>query len=227
MKRKKQVKTVALIVAGGQGKRMGGPKQFLLIAGRPMLRWTVEAFSRSPLIDGIIIVVDEKQLKRPGRWAGKKLIQVVPGGRERQDSVRNGLAALPQGAEIVVIHDGARPAITPALIAATVQAAKNTGAAIAAIPVKDTIKKVVNGKRIALTLDRSGLWQAQTPQAFRREVIEKAYAKLKSPVTDDAAAVEKLGLPVEIVVGLSDNIKVTTPDDLNLMALILKRRLKR
>ena len=219
------MKTVAIIVAGGQGKRMGRPKQFIKIAGKPMLAWTVDAFQRTKAIDGIILVVAPDQLDLAAKIKAAKIIAVVPGGRQRQDSVRNGLAALPKGVQIVLIHDGARPAVEAATINGTIKAAKEHGAAIAAVPLKDTIKLVNRREaKILKTLDRSEMWAAQTPQTFTVPVINNAYETLHHDVTDDAAAVERLGIPVFIVTDSSANLKVTTPDDLHIMEAILKGR---
>ncbi len=219
------MKTVAIIVAGGQGKRMGQPKQFLKIAGKPMLAWTVDAFQRVKAVDGIILVVAPGQEPQAKRIKASKIIAVVPGGKQRQDSVRNGLAVLPKGVQIVLIHDGARPAVLAETINATIRAAKQHGAVIAAVPVKDTIKRLANNtSRISETVDRHGLWAAQTPQTFTAALIKKAYEQLKQDVTDDAAAVEQFGIPVEVVMGSYSNLKVTTPDDLPVMAAILKGR---
>ena len=219
------MKTVAIIVAGGQGKRMGRPKQFLKIAGKPMLAWTVDAFQRVKAVDGIILVVTPDQQALAAKIKSPKILAIVPGGRQRQDSVRNGLAALPKGVQVVLIHDGARPAVTAETINGTIRAARQHGAAIAAVPLKDTIKQVARREaRVVKTLDRSELWAAQTPQTFTTPVIKKAYEQLIHDVTDDAAAVERLGIPVQIVMGSSANLKVTTPEDLSIMAAILKGR---
>ena len=219
------MKTIAIIVAGGQGKRMGRPKQFLKIAGKPMLAWTVDAFQRVKAIDGIILVVAPDQQTAAARIKASKILAIVPGGKQRQDSVRNGLAVLPPGAQIVLIHDGARPAVSAETINGTIRAARQHGAAIAAVPLKDTIKQVARrDPRIVKTLDRSELWAAQTPQTFTMPVIKKAYEQPVHDVTDDAAAVERLGIPVQIVMGSSANLKVTTPEDLSIMEAILKGR---
>jgi 2-C-methyl-D-erythritol 4-phosphate cytidylyltransferase len=223
------MKNVAIIVAGGKGKRMGGPKQFLQINGKPMLAWTIDVFQRTKAVNAIILVVAEEQLAQAKRLKASKIIAVVAGGRERQDSVRNGLAAVPQGAQIVLIHDGARPAVTPELINDSLKAVRDCGAAIVGVPVKDTIKKVqYHGPKIieSETIDRSGLWAAQTPQTFTAPIIKKAYDRLKENVTDDAMAVEKLGIKVKMVMGSYENLKVTTPEDLKIMAVILKGRSK-
>ncbi|MFA5114089.1 MAG: 2-C-methyl-D-erythritol 4-phosphate cytidylyltransferase [Candidatus Margulisiibacteriota bacterium] len=223
------MKNVAIIVAGGKGKRMGEPKQFLKLGGKPMLAWTVDVFQRTKAINGIILVVAEDQLPLAKRIKADKIIAIVPGGRERQDSVRNGLAAVPQATQIVVIHDGARPAVTPDLINNTLKEVRDCGAVIVGVPLKDTIKKVqYHGPKIieSGTVDRSGLWAAQTPQTFTLPIIKKAYGQLRDNVTDDAMAVEKLGIKVKMVMGSYENLKVTTPEDLRIMAVILKGRSK-
>ena len=219
------MKTVAIIVAGGQGKRMGRPKQFIKIAGKPMLAWTVDAFQRVKAVDGIILVITPDQEVLAKKIKSSKIIAIVPGGKQRQDSVRNGLAALPKGVQFVLIHDGARPAVLAATINGTIKAARQHGAAIAAVPVKDTIKRVASRElRVVDTLDREGLWAAQTPQTFTVPLIKKAYEQLKHDVTDDAGVVEKFGIPVKIVMGSYSNLKVTIPEDLSIMAAILKGR---
>jgi 2-C-methyl-D-erythritol 4-phosphate cytidylyltransferase len=219
------MKTVAIIVAGGQGKRMGRPKQFIKIAGKPMLAWTVDAFQRVKAVDGIILVVTPDQQALAAKIRASKIIAIVPGGKQRQDSVQSGLAALPKGVQIVLIHDGARPAVLATTINGTIKAARQHGAAIAAVPVKDTIKRVARRElRIINTLEREGLWAAQTPQTFTVPLIKKAYEQLKHDVTDDAAVVEKFGIPVQIIMGSYSNLKVTTPEDLAIMGTILKGR---
>jgi 2-C-methyl-D-erythritol 4-phosphate cytidylyltransferase len=221
------MKNIAIIVAGGRGKRMGQPKQFLKIAGKPMLAWTVETFQKTKAVDGIILVVAAEQIAQAKRLKSLKIIAIVPSGKERQDSVRNGLAAVPKGAQIVLIHDGARPAVTPELINDSLRAVRDHGAAIVGIPVKDTVKRVIkHGNEIieCETVDRHNLWAAQTPQAFTLPIIVKAYEQLRENVTDDAMAVEKLGIKVKMVSGRPENLKVTTPDDLRIMAVILKGR---
>jgi 2-C-methyl-D-erythritol 4-phosphate cytidylyltransferase len=221
------MKKIAIIVAGGKGRRMGGPKQFIKINGKPMLAWTVGVFQRTKAIDGIILVVEEKQLPLAKKIRASKIIAIVPGGKERQDSVRSGLSALPEGTQVVVIHDGARPAVTPELINDTLREVRDSGAVIVGVPIKDTVKKVnFHGPKIieGATVDRSGLWAAQTPQTFTAPIITKAYEQLKENVTDDAMAVEKAGIKVRLIKGDYENIKVTTPADLKIMAAILKGR---
>jgi len=238
MQKSNQIKTVAIIVAGGKGKRMGQPKQFLKIAGKPMLEWTIAAFEKAAIIDGIILVVAKENLPMACRLKSSKLLKVVAGGTERQDSVKNGLRQLPDKTEIVVIHDGARPAVSEEIINRSVQAARRYGAALAAVPVKDTIKKIKNQKsclpagtakikkiiKVEKTLERDELWAAQTPQTFKANIIREAYAKSKGSFTDDAALVERLNKPVSIIFGSYANIKVTTPEDLAVMKNVLTGR---
>lgn len=221
------MRTIAIIVAAGEGKRMGRPKQFLKVAGRPMLSWTIKAFQKAQIIDGIVLVAGKANINAAKKLKFSKLIKVVEGGDERQDSVRNGLRELPETAEIVLIHDGARPAVTEDIISRSVDAAKVYGAAVVGVPVKDTLKAVSRRPLvISKTINRENFWVAQTPQAFNVPLINKAYAKLKGKVTDDAMAVEQLGQPVKLVVGSYQNLKVTTPEDLLLMGYILKGRRK-
>lgn len=225
------MKTVAIIVAGGKGKRMGRPKQFIKINGKPILAWTIAAFQKAKSVDGIILVVAKEYISQAKRFRFSKLLKVVPAGKERTDSVQNGLKALPDDADIVAIHDGARPAITVSIIEASIKAAKRYGAVVVGVPVKDTIKQMSNIQCpmsnegvIIKTIDRSCLWAAQTPQVFKKGLILKAYKKgyNKSEVTDDSMLVERLGIPVKMIMGSYDNIKVTTPEDLLVAEAILK-----
>ncbi|MBI5079028.1 2-C-methyl-D-erythritol 4-phosphate cytidylyltransferase [Candidatus Saganbacteria bacterium] len=222
------MKTIAIIVAGGEGRRMGRRKQFLRIAGKPMLEWTLSAFQKAKIIDGIILVAAKEQFPLAKKLCFSKIIEVVEAGAERQDSVKNGLKGLPESVEIVVIHDGARPGVKEDMIDRSVRAARKWGAAVVGVPVKDTVKKILNSKseirnnvEIIRTIDRDDLWVAQTPQAFRVSIIKKAYAKLRGEVTDDAMAVEKLGLPVKMIMGSYANLKVTTLEDMRIMEGIL------
>lgn len=227
------MKNIAIIVAGGQGKRMGQPKQFLKIAGKPMVEWTISAFQKAKIIDGIILVVAKENRLRGKklRKTYSKIIAVVESGKERFDSVKNGLSKLPKGTEIVLIHDGARPAVTKAIIEEAVRAARRNGAVVVGVPVKDTIKQISNVQfpmsnecKIIKTIDRSDLWQAQTPQVFTAEIIKKAYAKKMAGATDDAMLVENLGIPVTMVMGSYANFKVTTPEDIAIMGTMIRRK---
>jgi 2-C-methyl-D-erythritol 4-phosphate cytidylyltransferase len=220
------MKTVAIIVAAGSGKRMGKPKQFLEIGGKPMLEWTLAAFEKTRGIDGIILVVNEEDLERAKKFKLSKLKKVIPGGKKRKDSVYEGLKAVPPSAEIVAIHDGARPFISSAIIEAAVAEARVSGAAVVGIPVTDTIKRVdsVNLK-VESSLDRQGLWAAQTPQVFKKDIILRAYEQgwEKQEVTDDAMLVEKMRMPLKMVMGSPLNIKITRPEELRIAAGILSK----
>lgn len=230
------MKTIAIIVAGGKGKRMKRPKsryphlrgkQFLKIAGKPMIEWTLSAFQKSKVIDGIILVVAKEALAKARQLRFSKIIKVVAGGAERSDSVKNGLKELPDSTNFVVIHDGARPAVTEELINRSIRAARKYGAALLGVPVKDTIKTIDRQRStVDKTLNREKLWQAQTPQTFRASIIKKAYEKLRGKVTDDAMAVEKSKIPVKIVMGSYENIKVTTPEDIKIIEAILRKKRK-
>ncbi|MBU0672826.1 MAG: 2-C-methyl-D-erythritol 4-phosphate cytidylyltransferase [Candidatus Margulisbacteria bacterium] len=216
------MKTVAIITAAGYGRRMGQPKQFLEIEGKPILARTIAVFEQTKIIDEIIVVVNQEDVERVKKFKYKKLKQVVAGGKERQDSVYNGLRALPADTEIVAIHDGARPFISPEIIEQSVDEALEVGAVVVGVPVKDTIKKVASSQVVS-SQDRNELWAAQTPQVFKKDIILKAYeAQAQAQVTDDAMLVEKLGIPVKMVLGSYQNIKITTPSDLQMAQGILK-----
>ena len=220
----------AIIVAAGKGTRMGPnvDKLFLEVAGRPVVAHTWQRFHDTAAIDEIVIVVRDGMQSAFAELAGEfnlgKPHRFVAGGAERQDSVWNGLAAISPLAKIVVIQDGARPCPTPELIVATIEAARETGAAVAAQAVTDTIKESSDGQIIARTLDRSKLWAVQTPQTFRVEVIRQALAEVRRRgmrVTDDTAACELIGQPVRLVVGAKPNPKVTLSTDLPYVGLLL------
>ncbi len=222
----------AIIVAAGKGTRMGPKvdKLFLEAAGRPILAHTWARFNHAACIDEIVLVV--RDTMQPAfaelavQFQFEKPYQLVVGGKERQDSVWNGLQALDAGAEIVAIQDGARPCTTEKLIADTIQAAHETGAAVAAQRVTDTIKETDGGTLIARTVDRSRLWAVQTPQSFRVEVIRRALAAVKEKgliVTDDTAACELIGQAVKLVESAVPNPKVTRPGDLAYVEALLRQ----
>jgi 2-C-methyl-D-erythritol 4-phosphate cytidylyltransferase len=223
--------TSAIIVAAGKGTRMGPhvDKLWLEVAGRPVIAHTWKQFNDADCIHEIIVVVREGMAGDFSELAVKfgfqKRFRVVIGGAERQDSVWNGLAALAPEAEVVAIQDAARPCTTGELIAATIQAARATGAAVAAQPVADTIKETDDGKTIARTVDRSRLWSVQTPQTFRVEVIRRAIAAARAKnlnLTDDTAACELIGQAVQLVKGSAPNPKVTVPGDLPFIESLLR-----
>ena len=216
----------AVIVAAGTSSRMGGiDKVFALLGREPLLARAVRVFQDCPSVDGIVIVVARKSLAHARKLAKEyhwdKVVAVCAGGLRRQDSVREGLKRL-AGCEWVVIHDGARPCVSADLIERGLIAARDTGAAIAGVPVKDTIKVVSRRHLVQQTPDRHNLWAAQTPQVFRYDLIAEAHRQADTEVSDDAALVERLGHKVEVYLGSDRNIKVTTPDDLAIAEALLQ-----
>jgi 2-C-methyl-D-erythritol 4-phosphate cytidylyltransferase len=221
----------AIIVAAGKSERMGvgTDKAFLSLGARPVMAWSMLAFEQCHEIDQIVLVVRKEQLLATRSlvqmFGISKLRAIVAGGLRRQDSVANGLAALDPDTRIVAVHDGARPCITPDLIAETIRSAKRVGSGVAASRVVDTIKFVERGTTVDHTLDRDKLWAVQTPQTFKVELLRKAYAKLAEKgvtVTDEAAAMELLKEPVRLVEWPRANPKITTAEDLTVAAALLK-----
>jgi 2-C-methyl-D-erythritol 4-phosphate cytidylyltransferase len=221
----------AIIVAAGKGTRMGAnvDKLWLEVAGRPVVAHTWRQFNDADGVDEIILVIRDGMQPHFTELAEKfkfqKTCRLVVGGTERQDSVWNGLGALSPGSEIVAIQDAARPCTTKELIAATIRAARETGAAVAAQPVTDTIKETADGKLISRTVDRSKLWSVQTPQTFRVGVIRKAISEARAKnllLTDDTAACELIGQPVQLVKSAAPNPKVTVPADLPFIESLLR-----
>jgi len=221
----------ALLVAAGKGTRMGPnvDKLFLELDGSPVVAHTWRRLEQAADVDEIVVVMrnglQDAFAEIAGNFQLKKPFRLVVGGAERQDSVWNGLGALSPDAEVVAIQDAARPCTSLALIAATIEAARQTGAAVAAQPVTDTIKESADGKRIDRTLDRSRLWAVQTPQCFRVEIIRRALAEARKRglvLTDDTAACELIGQPVELVLSARPNPKVTRPEDLPFIEAVLK-----
>jgi len=227
----------SIIVAAGKSRRMNSAvsKQFLFIGGKPILAYTVDAFEKSSLIDQVILVINESDIKKckkniVNRYRYKKVREIIPGGEKRQDSVLNGLKALPSDTDLVAIHDGARFLVTPEIIDRAVKAAHNSNGVVVAIPVQDTIKESNSSKVISKTFNRDRLWAAQTPQVFPYSIIMEAHLKAKETGfigTDDASLVENLGYKVDLVKGSVENIKITTNFDLIIAETILhKRRIK-
>jgi len=217
------MKVKALIAAGGRGERIGGilPKQFVEIKKKPVLAYTVEKFEKCELIDEIILVVPEDYMSfcsynmvDVGDF--KKVKRILSGGKERQDSVYKGLLALPKDTDIVIIHDGVRPFISTEKIGKSIEMCKKEKAVILALPVNDTVKRV-DEDYIVTTLDREKLWIVQTPQTFEYKLILEAYKKAIEDGftgTDDSSLVERLGFKVRVLQGESQNIKITSPEDL-------------
>jgi 2-C-methyl-D-erythritol 4-phosphate cytidylyltransferase len=221
-------RVTAIIVAAGAGLRMGGiDKLFADVGGMPLLARTLTAFEACPSVDQIILVASESNLDRCWKlvrsYGFKKVTELVPGGARRQDSVQQGLDQV-KDSLWVMIHDGVRPFIDDTLIAAGIEAAREFGASVAAVPVKDTIKVVNADHFVRNTPKRETLWAAQTPQVFRIDVIRAAYRDAFGDVTDDAMLLERLGQPVKVYQGSYENIKITTPEDLDMAECILKRR---
>lgn len=214
----------AIIVAAGAGTRFGQPKQFAYLRAKPVLEWTLERFQSHPEVDAIALVLpDERDLKHY-RLRYPKIVDSVRGGERRQDSVWQGFRLLAAMApEIVLVHDGARPLVGADLVTRVIAAARAEGAAVPALPVEDTVKEVRDG-RVAATVDRTLLYRAQTPQGFRYGVLEKAMDAARRDRfygTDEAALVERLGLPVAVVPGDPRNIKITTPVDIPIAEALL------
>ncbi len=228
--------TAALIAAAGRGQRVGYDveKQFLQLRGKPLLAYTLAGFEATPTIDRIVLIVPAgretfcyHEIVTPGGM--RKVTHIVAGGETRQRSVMAGFSCLDQDVDIVVIHDGARPFVTPSLIRTAVDAALADGSAVAAIPESDTLKRVSGVGTIIETVDRRNLWRAQTPQAFRRTILQQAFAYAAEhnlDTTDEASLIEWLSWPVRIFPGSVWNFKITSPDDLLLAELLLGHHAK-
>jgi len=224
---------VAIIVAAGKSERMGTgvDKAFLSLGSKPIVAWSLLAFEACEDIDQIILVVKKDQM-----LAAKSVAQmfgisklgghlIIAGGAKRQDSVMSGMALMDPDTRFVVVHDGARPCVTPALISETLRYAKRNGCGVAAARIWDTVKYVERGTTVDHTLDRSKLWAVQTPQAFNAELLKRAYKAVvekKATVTDEAGAVELLGEPVRLVEWTRLNIKITTVEDMPLAAVAMQ-----
>lgn len=224
------MKTIALITAGGKGQRMQSPtaKQFLLLAGKPILAWTIEVFEGCAAIDEIFVIAPPEEMEKVQteileNFQYKKVLKVVRGGRMRQQSVWNGLRAIKSDCSWVVVHDGVRPLINPLWIEAGLLEARETGAAIVAVPARDTVKRLTPKGELQ-TLPREEIWLAQTPQIFEFSLLCRAHRRAnqeKFTGTDDASLVERLGQKVSLVPGDYGNIKITTPDDLKIAEMLI------
>ena len=223
---------VAVVAAGGLGVRMASrrPKQYLAVAGAPLLVHALRALLRGDGLDGAVLVVPAERIDATRRLLDRHrvggVLAVVAGGPERQESVWRGLQAVPPNARWIVVHDAVRPFITADLVGRVLAAARRHGAATCGLPVRETVKRV-QGDAVESTLDRDGLWLVQTPQAFDRDVLWEAHEKARRDGftgTDDAVLVERLGGRVAMVPGLVENLKVTTPEDLRAARLRLGSR---
>ena len=227
-------RVTALIPAAGMGRRMGKAvaKQFLFLGDRPMLAHTLLAFQRAAEVDEIIPILSEEDMENCLRdiiepFHITKVKTLVVGGKERQDSVFNGLEKVGKDTAVVIVHDGVRPFVTLELIREVVEAARKGDCVAVGVPLKDTVKEVDAKGVVRHTLERSRLWAIQTPQAFPAKVLKRAYEEsYKHQVygTDDAMLVERAGTKVRVIMGSYENIKITTPEDLILAEEILKRR---
>jgi 2-C-methyl-D-erythritol 4-phosphate cytidylyltransferase len=225
------MKTVAIIVAAGKSIRLKDrlPKQFLEIANKPILAHTVEKFERCDLVDEILMVVSEDYLgycstEIVDRFNFRKINKIISGGEARQDSVYNGLLAIPNNTSIVLVHDGVRPFISVSKIGESINLCKEYKAVILALPVKETIKRVEDDYVIT-TLNREKIWTVQTPQAFDYKLLLDAYQKAKEDGfvgTDDSSLVERIGVKIRVLEGEENNLKITTKEDLILAEQILK-----
>ena len=212
-----------ILAAGGRGRRFGRklPKQFLLLGGKTVLEWSLERFSHIRIVKEVVLVVPEEFAGRAARIVRRaglpKVRAIVAGGAERQESVGNGLRVLGRECRIVLVHDAARPLVSPELIRRVITGARRYGAAVAALRVSDTVKREGRRGFATETLQRELLWGAQTPQGFRRDVLERAHAEARrqgARGTDEASLVERLGLPVRIIEGSAKNLKITEGEDL-------------
>ncbi len=222
----------AIIAAAGMSNRMGSKinKQFIAIGGKPIIAHTIEKFEESRYIDEIIIVAKEEEIEYCRKeiikkYKFNKVSNVIRGGKERQDSVYNGILALNEKSKIVLTHDGARPFVKIQNIEDGIKGALDYGACVIGVPVKDTIKIVEEGNTINNTPKRSMLWAAQTPQCFLKDILIKGYEKaieLGYLGTDDSSLVEKIGYSVKMIMGSYENIKITTPEDIALAESLLR-----
>ena len=220
----------AIIAAGGRGQRFGGarPKQLIAIGGEPMLARSVRAFATHPTIGEVIVALPEDLVSDPPAYLRAPRVRVVAGGARRQDSVANAFRAASSASDVIVVHDAARPFASAGLIDRTIAAAADAGAAVAAVASRDTVKLAAErpsgaGYDVGKTLPRETIFLAQTPQAFRRDVLRDALA-LAGDATDEAALAERAGHTVRIVEGEATNIKITTPDDLLVAEAICRPR---
>jgi len=220
----------AIIPAAGQGRRFGGAKQFQILAGKPLLLYSLEAFESCSLIQTVCLVVPEGDLDRARDLVRKnklkKISLILPGGSERQESVRIGFKALPPS-DFIVVHDAARPFVTPDLLLKLIEGAKEFGGCLAGTPARDTIKRVDPEGMVRETVDRSALWNIQTPQVFRYDLLKKAFEKAVQDHfvgTDEAMLVERLGVKIKVIDGGIGNMKITTPEDLKIAEGLMARQ---
>jgi 2-C-methyl-D-erythritol 4-phosphate cytidylyltransferase len=225
----------AILAAAGRGARMGQPKQLLELAGKPVAAWSLETIASEPAVTQIVVACepDERSSfeRLANRIGGGKVQRVVSGGARRQDSVFTALRAVTPPTELIVVHDGARPFVSKEVIHSVIEQARAHGGAIAAVPVKDTIKQVSENGTVHKTIPRARLWAAQTPQAFTYELLFRAHESAEADGfmgTDDAELVERLGgATIAIVESSYENLKITTPEDLIIAERIAAGRARR
>lgn len=221
------MKVCGIIVAAGAGKRLGAEqnKVLLPLLGQPLFLYTVRALR--PFCDHLILVIRQEEQEQFADLLNKHGVavdQMVPGGQERRHSVENALKAMPEGLDIVLVQDGARPFASPGIIKGVIAAARKQGAAVPAIPVRDTLRR--QEKDRTATVPREGLYQVQTPQGFQTDLLKRAYQEHPEAATDDAGLVERLGLPVALVPGEARNLKITHPEDMEMAQQLLGSTLR-
>lgn len=228
MNKKHFLPAAAVIAAAGRSTRMGSEKLFAVLDGRPVLFYTLRAFERCKRIEEIILTAREDQIPELYAFVRQydflKVKSILVGGKTRQESVKNGVEAVSDHIELLAIHDGARPFVTPQLIEQVLDAAETYGAATAALPVKNTIKQADDDLFVTATLPRSTLWEIQTPQCFRKAIYRQALCHAPDDCTDDCMLVEAAGGQVRLVQGDPYNIKLTTPEDLLTAKIFLEAR---
>lgn len=221
------MKVGVIIPAAGSGKRMGGArKPFLDLGGKSLLQHCLDVFLAIPDVHHIVVCVPETELQLCRTLFQHDRVRLVAGGAQRADSVRAGLHALPADADIIVVHDAARPLLTRAMVNAVVDAARRGHSATIALQVTDTVHRVNGERMIVDTPDRAQFWRAQTPQAFPRRALEEAYARVPdvSAATDEAGLVAQAGFAVRVIPGDAANLKITTPEDVALAEAALQKR---
>lgn len=212
------MKVAAIIVAAGEGRRFGTTKQFALLAGRPVVDWAIEALATHPQIDELIIVLPDESRADEIKAQWPKVKAVVKGGKQRQDSVSRGLEAISPEMEIVLVHDGVRPLVSAELITRIIEATQKEGAAVPAVPIEDTVK-MIDGEFIVRTVNREQLVRVQTPQGFKKNLLQRAFCQAQEDgyyASDEASLIERIGGRVKIIPGERKNIKITTPEDLKM-----------
>ena len=220
------MKRVAVImVAAGEGRRFGLPKQFAPLKSKSVLGWALDAFESHPDVTEVILVLNDESKKKEYTAQYNKVVACAAGGEKRQDSVASGFRQInPENADIVLIHDGVRPLVSQALIGRVIEAARKKGAVVPAIPLEDTVKRV-NEQEVVQTLEREKIFRCQTPQGFFYSTLKEALEKAADDnffATDDANLVERIGKKVWIVQGDPGNIKITTPEDLKIAEALLE-----